>query len=143
MSKYFEGNGLLSDAGKDLLSHFEEEIGYTLDNQELNDISIQELQVLGAAMTKMLNDQISGKIQLLKNGAQPEGLSKKEVISVPAGATMKDIQSSLLDFQSKLENGTFDADLFKKGLDSLLHSAGEKAKEILYPTPKNPRKIGK
>lgn len=138
MNKYFEGNGLLSDAGKDLLSHFEEEIGYTLDNKEVAQMSVQELQTLGAAMTKMLNDEISKEISRRKTQS-----SQKEVISVPAVQTMKEIQSSLLDFQSKLENGNFDADLFKKGLDSLLHSAGEKAKEILYPTPKNPRKIGK
>ena len=64
MSNWFKENGFLSDEGKEALSNFQKILENVLTLSKSIGMSEQEIQLLQANMTKMVNDHVSNFLQL-------------------------------------------------------------------------------
>ncbi len=62
MSKYFQENGFLSSQGECLVSLIVNSLNRLMTSPEINNMSIQELQILGSNLSKIVGDNISKSI---------------------------------------------------------------------------------
>jgi hypothetical protein len=63
MSKWFKGNGFLSDEGKEALKNFREAMEEILASEEVEEMKVSELQTLQSNMSKMVGDAVSNVLQ--------------------------------------------------------------------------------
>jgi hypothetical protein len=62
MSKYFTGNGLLTDKGKHLLLWFNQQLDDLMESDAVHFMSEAELRTLGATLTKAVGEGVSKHI---------------------------------------------------------------------------------
>ena len=61
-NEFFKETGFLSDEGEQLLLEFKTEIEVLFDNDEVSDMTVAELRMLGANMANMVADRVSKRI---------------------------------------------------------------------------------
>lgn len=61
MNKFFKDNSYLSDEGKQILKPLSEALEKVFGTQDIKDMSVQEMNVLGSNMAKMVGDFVFEK----------------------------------------------------------------------------------
>lgn len=61
-SNWFKGNGFLSEEGQSAFLEIRTQLENLLDSDEVRDMSVQELHILGSCLAKLTGDAISSKI---------------------------------------------------------------------------------
>jgi hypothetical protein len=73
MSKWFEGNGVLTEDGERLLLNVKYGIRTLLEGFEVDDMSEEEVRLLGCAMSKMVGDAVANELSHRAHAAKVLG----------------------------------------------------------------------